>query len=111
MNCRITCRCSSNSCRPSRSRKRANCWARPAHILAALAERLRRRQSTYKAVFDALVAIVGGEAPTREIVDELLEEPDPDPMDLEALDAAWEEEEVQFGPGHARGRVPAARRA
>jgi nitrate reductase molybdenum cofactor assembly chaperone NarJ/NarW len=69
-----------------------------AHILAALAERLGRRQSVYKAVFDALVAIAE-EAPRRDIVDELLRSPDTDPMDLQALDAAWEEEEVRFGPG------------
>ena len=69
-----------------------------AHILAALAERLGRRQSSYKAVFDALVAIAA-EAPQRDIVDELLKAPDADPMDLVALDAAWEEEEVRFGPG------------
>ena len=69
-----------------------------AHILAALVERLGRRQSPYKAVFDALVAMVD-EAPRREIVDEILKSPDPDPMDLKALDAAWEEEEVRFGPG------------
>ena len=80
-----------------------------AHIFAALAERLERRQSKYKAVFDALVAIAAA-APSREIVDELLKGIDPDPMDLEALDAAWEEEEVRFGPG-SRGRVPAAMRA
>jgi nitrate reductase molybdenum cofactor assembly chaperone NarJ/NarW len=69
-----------------------------AHILAALAERLGRRQSSYKAIFDALVAIAA-EAPRRDIVDELLKSPDTDPMDLAALDAAWEEEEVRFGPG------------
>jgi nitrate reductase delta subunit len=69
-----------------------------AHILAALAERLGRRQSHYKAVFDALVALAE-EAPQRDIVEELLKNPDPDPMDLKALDAAWEEEEVRFGPG------------
>jgi len=69
-----------------------------AHILAALAGRLDRRQSIYKAVFDALVAIAE-EAPRRDIVDELLRSPDTDPMDLQALDAAWEEEEVRFGPG------------
>jgi nitrate reductase molybdenum cofactor assembly chaperone NarJ/NarW len=69
-----------------------------AHIFAALAERLGRRQSAYKAVFDALVAIAA-DAPRREIVDELLKAPDTDPMDLVALDAAWEEEEVRFGPG------------
>jgi len=68
------------------------------HILAALAERLDRRQSSYKVIFDVLVAIAA-EAPQREAVAELLKGPDPDPMDLEALDAAWEEEEVRFGPG------------
>lgn len=68
------------------------------HILAALAERLGRRQSNYKAIFDALVAIAA-ELPRRDIVDELLKCPDTDPMDLVALDAAWEEEEVRFGPG------------
>ena len=69
-----------------------------AHIFAALAERLDRRQSSYKALFDALVAIAAA-APQRDIVDELLKAPDADPMDLVALDAAWEEEEVRFGPG------------
>jgi nitrate reductase delta subunit len=70
----------------------------PAHILAAIAERLGQRKSSYRSVFDALVAIAA-EAPKREAVAELLKGPDPDPMDLEALDAAWEEEEVRFGPG------------
>jgi len=69
-----------------------------AHILAALSERLGRRQSSYKAVFDALVAIAQ-DAPKRAAVDALLKAPDTDPMDLVALDAAWEEEEVRFGPG------------
>lgn len=68
------------------------------HILAALAERIDRRKSAYKAVFDALVAI-SATAPSRKVVDELLKSADPDPMDLVALDAAWEEEEVRFGPG------------
>ncbi|MBV5269916.1 MAG: nitrate reductase molybdenum cofactor assembly chaperone [Afipia sp.] len=72
--------------------------AQPAHILAAMAERLGRRKSSYRAIFDTLVAMVA-EAPQREIVDELLKGPDPDPMDFAALDAAWEEEEVKFGPG------------
>jgi nitrate reductase delta subunit len=71
--------------------------AQPAHILAAIAERLERRRSGYKAVFDALVAIAE-DKPEREAVEELLKGPDPDPMDFAALDAAWEEEEVKFGP-------------
>jgi nitrate reductase molybdenum cofactor assembly chaperone NarJ/NarW len=69
-----------------------------AHILAAMSERLGRRQSSYQAVFDALVAIAQG-APRQDAVNALLETPDTDPMDLVALDAAWEEEEVRFGPG------------
>jgi nitrate reductase delta subunit len=72
--------------------------AQPLHILAAISERLARRKSNYKAIFDALIAIAA-EAPQREIVDELLKGPDPNPMDFAALDAAWEEEEVRFGPG------------
>ncbi|MBE0702318.1 MAG: nitrate reductase molybdenum cofactor assembly chaperone, partial [Afipia sp.] len=59
--------------------------------------RLERRQSNYKAVFDALVAIAE-QQPEREAVEDLLKGPDPDPMDFAALDAAWEEEEVNFGP-------------
>ena len=70
----------------------------PAHILAAIAERLAKRESPYKAIFDALVAIAA-EKPQRAAVAELLKGPDPDPMDLKALDAAWEDEEVRFGPG------------
>lgn len=70
----------------------------PAHILAAMAERLEKRKSSHKAVFDVLVAIAA-EKPQRDAVAELLKGPDPDPMDLQALDAAWEEEEVRFGPG------------
>jgi nitrate reductase molybdenum cofactor assembly chaperone NarJ/NarW len=69
-----------------------------AHILAALSERLGRRQSSYQAVFDALVAIAQ-DAPRQDAVNALLQTPDADPMDLVALDAAWEEEEVRFGPG------------
>ena len=47
---------------------------------------------------------------------ELLQEPDPDPSDLTALDAAWEDEPVTFGPGASSckdgiiARIRAARR-
>ncbi|MEW6768364.1 MAG: nitrate reductase molybdenum cofactor assembly chaperone [Pseudomonadota bacterium] len=70
----------------------------PSHILAALAERLERRQSSYRAVFDALIAIASA-TPDKTTVDALLTEVDADPMDFAALDRAWEEEEVRFGPG------------
>jgi nitrate reductase delta subunit len=88
----------------------------PAHILSAIAERLRKRRSPYEAVFRALVAL-STTKPKVEQVAELLGTPDPDPTDLAALDAAWEDEPVTFGPGAANSckdgliaRVRAARR-
>ncbi|MFP4273613.1 MAG: nitrate reductase molybdenum cofactor assembly chaperone [Paracoccaceae bacterium] len=68
-----------------------------AHIFAALRERLQRRESDYAAVFGALLQISGATA-SHEAVAELLEQPETDPDDLEALDAIWEEAEVRFGP-------------
>jgi nitrate reductase molybdenum cofactor assembly chaperone NarJ/NarW len=67
------------------------------HILAALEDRLARRSSDYAAVFAALRDIAGDrraastiEAPAEDTGD-----------DLAALDAAWEETAVVFGPGDA----------
>jgi len=74
----------------------------PAHIFAALAERLRKRQSAYEAVFRALV-VLSAAKPKDEEVSALLELPDPDAGDLAALDAAWEDEPVNFGPGSGDG--------
>jgi nitrate reductase delta subunit len=70
----------------------------PVHILSALAERLRKRQSSYESVFRALVALAATK-PRGEDVSALLQLPDPDANDLAALDAAWEDEPVNFGPG------------
>jgi nitrate reductase molybdenum cofactor assembly chaperone NarJ/NarW len=74
----------------------------PAHIFAAMAERLRKRQSAYEAVFRALVALAAAK-PKDEEVSALLTLPDPDAADLAALDAAWEDEPVNFGPGTGDG--------
>lgn len=89
--------------------------AQPAHIFSALAERLRKRQSSYEAVFRVLVALAA--APKSEAVAALLAEADADAMDLAALDAAWEEEPVTFGPAAGNkckdelvARIRAARR-
>jgi nitrate reductase delta subunit len=67
--------------------------AEPAGILRALAERLVARNSTYATVFQALFALA--DAPGAEVP--AMEQDDPD--DLAALDAAWEEAAVHFGPG------------
>ena len=74
----------------------------PAHILAAMAERLRKRRSLYESVFHALVALAAAK-PKDDEVAALLSLPDPDASDLAALDAAWEDEPVNFGPGASDG--------
>ena len=68
-----------------------------AHILEAMSARLVRRESPYAAAFAALLQLSGASA-DKEAVAELLEQPDVDPDDLEALDEIWEETEVRFGP-------------
>lgn len=70
-----------------------------AHVLDAMGERLKKRDSPYRAVFGALCALAGGA--DREAVAALLSEPDDNPDDLEAIDKAWEETAVTFGPGDA----------
>lgn len=68
-----------------------------AHILKALYTRLTRRESEYAAVFAALLQLADAK-PDQQAVTELLEQPEDDPEDLEALDAVWEETQVTFGP-------------
>ena len=67
--------------------------AEPAGILQALADRLVTRKSAYAAVFQALATLAN--APAIDVPDTSAEDPD----DLVALDAAWEEAAVHFGPG------------
>ncbi len=70
------------------------------HVLAAIGERLKKRRSPYQAVFAALTSIADAAAdPTAFAA--LMAEPEEDPDDLEALDRAWAEEPVTFGPGEA----------
>jgi len=71
--------------------------AQPAHVLAAIAERLRKRHSCYEAIFRALVQLAATK-PKADVVSALLAGPDPDADDLAALDAAWEDQPVNFGP-------------
>ena len=67
-----------------------------AHILAALRERLTRRRSVYAGAFVALESRAR-QKPDAGLVRDLLDTPDDDPTDLEALDRVWEEEVVTFG--------------
>jgi nitrate reductase delta subunit len=71
--------------------------AQPLHIIAALGERLSRRDSVYAGVFQSLVALAK-ERPAEEALKPLREAPVDDPDDLAALDAVWAEEPVTFGP-------------
>ena len=71
-------------------------------LVAAIGERLRRWQSPYAALFDALVAMVG-DAPAEAVA---LPDDDAAPG---ALDREWEEEEVSFmgaAPAGAEERSP-----
>jgi nitrate reductase delta subunit len=70
------------------------------HIVAALAERLKRQGSDYAAVMSAICEVCGEKVPASAVAP-LLAIPDDDPADLSALDAIWEEEEVKFGGGQA----------
>jgi nitrate reductase delta subunit len=66
------------------------------HIFALLEERLAKRNEGYAAVFAAIRSIAGGVA----LVDGTIEA-SAEPDDLAAIDAAWEETAVTFGPGNA----------
>ena len=70
----------------------------PANVIAALRERLAKRRSPYEAVMAALLALSRAKLDDAALAT-LRAEPDPEPDDLEALDAAWVEQEVTFGPG------------
>jgi nitrate reductase delta subunit len=88
------------------------------HIVVNLRTRLQKRGSIYANAMLALEAIAGI-APDQDKLEQLLDEPEHDPDDLEALDAVWESEAVTFGggagdascgPDRLRMQVRAARR-
>ena len=69
--------------------------AEPAGILRALANRLEARDAGYASVMAALADIA--RAPSLAVSDI----PEEDTDNLEAMDVAWEEAAVRFGPGEA----------
>jgi nitrate reductase delta subunit len=70
-----------------------------AHILARLEERLEKRGSPYAAVIAAIRSATDVEI----LRDAAASAAEPESDDLAALDAAWEETAVTFGPGDATG--------
>jgi nitrate reductase delta subunit len=76
----------------------ASYLAEAGHVIAAIGERLHRRNSPYRAIFGALSALAGDPAESAALAS-LLQEPDDDPADLEAMDKGWAETAVTFGPG------------
>lgn len=69
--------------------------AEPAAILRALADRLATRDAGYAAVMAAVAELAQAPAVGASAI------PEEDPDDLAALDAAWEDAAVRFGPGEA----------
>ncbi len=77
-----------------------------AAVIETLRERLARRGSPYAGAMAALVALAA-RAPDRAVLEQIAKGARPDDDSLEALDRAWEEEPVTFGPGDAARAVPA----
>ncbi len=76
------------------------------HVLEAIRQRLKKRKCAYSSIFSCAQALAKAK-PQIEVVAALLNEPDEDPNNLAALDAAWEEEEVTFGPARSQLRSAA----
>jgi nitrate reductase delta subunit len=74
--------------------------AETAHILEAIRQRLKKRKVPYSSAFSC-VHLLAETRPQSGVVETLLGEADENPDDLAALDKAWEEEEVTFGPAAA----------
>jgi nitrate reductase delta subunit len=68
-----------------------------AHIIVALGERLTKRGSSYASIFTGLSELAPA-SPKDAAADVMRAEEDGDPDDLVALDAAWQDEPVTFGP-------------
>ncbi|WP_281827379.1 nitrate reductase molybdenum cofactor assembly chaperone [Jannaschia rubra] len=74
--------------------------AQPAHVFAALEQRLRERDSDYAAVFAAILTLSGAR-PDHDAIDQLQKNaPSDDPA---RIDEEWEEKEVTFTGAHEMG--------
>ena len=79
------------------------CSRQPAHILAAMAERLRKRAIVLRSGVPRAGRAVGGQAERMTKSPLCWHCPIRTRLDLAALDAAWEDEPVKFGPGAGDG--------
>ena len=70
----------------------------PAHVFAALAERLDKRGSAYAGIFHALVALAGVRPDAGAIAEIAENPPEQEPAEI---DAEWEEAPVSFSSGGA----------
>ncbi len=79
------------SCLPSKEARQT--LAQPAHVFAALAERLGKRGTDYWAVFECLVSLAGirPDAEAKASIDQ-----NTPPVDSVNIDAEWEEAPVSF---------------
>ncbi|GHB24315.1 nitrate reductase molybdenum cofactor assembly chaperone [Pseudovibrio japonicus] len=73
-----------------------------AHIFEALRLRLKKKGSIYADAF-AAVAELSKATPSKELLSNILAEPEDDPNDLEAMDRVWQEEVVKFGGNAGEG--------
>lgn len=86
------------SCLPRREAQET--LAQPAHVLAALEQRLRERGSDYAAVFAAILALAAA-PPDHEALEALQKKaPSDDPA---RIDEEWEEKAVTFTDAHDMG--------
>lgn len=72
--------------------------AQPAHVFAALAERLDKRGSDYAAIFHALVGLAGERPDAQAVADVDQNTP---PQDAADIDEEWEEAPISFSAGAA----------
>ncbi|MET3528665.1 nitrate reductase molybdenum cofactor assembly chaperone [Phenylobacterium koreense] len=80
---------------PAREARRL--LAQPSHVFQALFERLAKRRTPYAAVLQAIVELSGARVDP-DAIEDLRRQPDASADDFTAVDAAWEEAPVRFGP-------------
>jgi len=79
-------------CEPSEAKETLSACI---HVVAAIGTKLKKRESGYHTVFDAIVALSGAKL-DKAAIEKAAEAAPPEDMNLEALDKEWEEPEA-FG--------------